>query len=295
MKISNSKKELARIISENGGWRDSAEFAWYGNQTKKGWFGISKPRYSPKQKSLQILRSHLAGSFPCRKPKNWHQTILSRAEYLHLYQAPNADGWIEWKGGECPVDVGSVVDVRQSNGLTYKARAANFHWNLITGSSCVVAYRLHKQANPEFCESVMRSIPEPEAKPTIEQLAADYHNAKDYADRKQQEADAAKVDADAKLKALELAGAALWLSVSPITKKQEPELVITDWRDLRAGDVIELTGSVNPCWEEHSGSEMTVKEVYRNQGDNDDQVDLLGGSGRWSLGGNSTWRFIRRP
>ena len=51
-------------------------------------------------------------------------------------------------------------------------------------------------AKPEFCESVMRSIPEPEAKPTIEQLAADYRNAKDYANRKQQEADAAKLVAE---------------------------------------------------------------------------------------------------
>lgn len=71
----------------------------------------------------------------------------------------------------------------------------------------------------------MRSIPEPTAKPTIEQLAADYRNAKDYAERKQQEADDAKVDEDAKLKALELAGEALGLLVSPITEKQEPGLV----------------------------------------------------------------------
>ena len=162
MKISNSKQELARIISENGGWRDGAEFAWYGNQTKKGWFGISKPRYSPKQKSLQILRPHLAGSFPCRKPKNWHQTILSRAEYLHLYP---------------------VLD-----------------------------------AKPEFCESVMRSIPEPEAKPTIEQLAADYRNTKDYADRKQQEAYAAKADVDAALAELIDAGEVIGLRVSPISE-----------------------------------------------------------------------------
>ena len=73
----------------------------------------------------------------------------------------------------------------------------------------------------------MRSIPEPEAKPTIEQLAADYRNAKVYADRKQQEADAAKADADEKLRVLEIAGEALGLLVTPITTKQEPELVIT--------------------------------------------------------------------
>lgn len=291
MKISKSKQELARIISENGGWRDSAEFAWYGNQTKKGWFGISKPRYSPKQKSLQILRPHLAGSFPCRKPKNWHQTILSRAEYLHLYPAPDADGWIEWKGGECPVDVGSVVDVRKSNGLTYKARAANFHWNLITGSSCVVAYRLHKHEKykPEFCESVMRSIPAPESKPTIEQLAADYRNAKDYANRKQQEADDARDDADAKLKTLEMAGEASGLIVTPITAKQEPELVITNRSQLELGDVIWLSDStVKENNELTPSGEYTVVKVGMIGVESDDQTIYPDFSTR-------EWRFIRRP
>ena len=186
MKISKSKQELARVISENGGWRNGAEFAWYGNQTKKGWFGISKPRYSPKQKSLQILRPHLAGSFPCRKPKNWHQTILSRAEYFHLYPAPDA--------------------------------------------------------KPEFCESVMRSIPEPIAKPTIEQLAADYRNAKDCAERKQQEADAAKVEADAKLAALVAAGKALGLVLSVereggAVTPMHPPLIAGDWRSWRQWEV----------------------------------------------------------
>ena len=51
-------------------------------------------------------------------------------------------------------------------------------------------------------------------KPTIEQLAADYRNAKDYAERKQQEADAAKADAEAKLAELVAAGKALGLDIS---------------------------------------------------------------------------------
>ena len=89
-----------------------------------------------------------------------------------------------------------------------------------------------KEVKPEFCESVMRSIPEPEsidglcakvteenkhqhidAKPTIEQLAADYRNAKDYAYRKQQEADTAKVNAEAKLTKLVAAGKVLGLVI----------------------------------------------------------------------------------
>ena len=237
MKISKSKQELARIISENGGWRNGAEFAWYGNQTKKGWFGISKPRYSPKQKSLQILRPHLAGSFPCRKPKNWHQTILSRAEYFHLYPATDA--------------------------------------------------------KPEFCESVMRSIPEPDEQvwtnpPSIEQLAADYRNAKDYAERKQQEADAAKADAEAKLKALELAGEAHGLLVTPITTKQDPELVITDLRDLQLGDEVEYLDGV---MKNKIGMVGTIDKFDHNSC-TDRFFRIKDG---YNFGWPTKWRFIRRP
>ena len=236
MKISKSKQELARIISENGGWRELAESAaqciggeisfWHDTATKQhggDWCG-----------------SYLGASddikFAGVKLPNWHQTILSRAEYFHLYPAPDA--------------------------------------------------------KPRFCESVMRSIPEPEAKPTIEQLAADYRNAKDYAERKQQEADTAKADAEAKLKALELAGEALGLLVSPINEKQQPELVITDWRDLRVGDRIWVgdSGYDNNC----PAGEYDIAD--RDHGDDDQPVGVMwSGRAHWPQIHERGWRFIRRP
>ena len=66
-----------------------------------------------------------------------------------------------------------------------------------------------------FLYPVSKTAPEPvaEAKPTIEQMAADYRNRKDYADRKQQEA-------EAKLAELVAAGRALGLvlGVAPAQK-----------------------------------------------------------------------------
>ena len=154
------------------------------------------------------------------------------------------------------------------------------------GGCNIIAYRRSKpeQAQPEFCKSVMRAIPEPTAKPTIEQLAADYRNAKDYAERKQQEADDAKADADARLKALEIAGEAIGLLVSPITAKQEPELVITDWRDLQAGDVISVSGK---WWE--PDSEYTVDE---NDGSRDAPIRV---GDYWAFINECSFKFIRRP
>ena len=154
MKISNSKKELARIISENGGWRNG-EFAAQDGDGSVGGYDV-KPEWNSLAKYW--WREAWGEWFMANKIKNHHQTVLSRAEYFHLYP---------------------VLD-----------------------------------AKPEFCESVMRPIPEPTAKPTIEQLAADYRNAKDYAERKQQEADAAKADADEKLAELVAAGGALGLVLS---------------------------------------------------------------------------------
>jgi len=293
MKISKSKQELALIISENGGWRNG-EFA-----AQDGDGGIGGYKVKPEWDSLAKYwwREASGQWFLANKIKNHHQTVLSRAEYFHLYQAPDANGWIEWKGGECPVDHGVMIDVRYRDGVVRKCMpalepVADYHdvmhqyWQNDGVDGDIIAYRLHKpeQSKPEFCESVMRSIPEPTAKPTIEQLAADYRNAKDYADRKQQEADAAKADADEKLRVLELAGEAHGLLVSPITAKQEPELVITDWRDLQAGDVISVSGK---WWE--PDSEYTVDE---NDGSRDAPIRV---GGYWALIGECSFKFIRRP
>jgi hypothetical protein len=252
MKISNSKKELARIISENGGWRNG-EFAAQDGDGEVGGYS-EKPQWSPAEKYW--FKGAVSIWFVTGKVANYYQTTLSRAEYFHLYPAPDDDGWIEWKGGECPVDHGVMIDVRYRDGVVRKCMpalepVADYHdvmhqyWQNDGIDGDIIAYRLHKpeQANPEFCDSVMRSIPDPESKPTIEQLAADYRNAKDYAERKQQEADAAKGDADAKLKVLELAGEVLGLLVSPINAKKEPEMVIS----VQVGDEAEcIKSNVSP-------------------------------------------------
>lgn len=231
MKISKSKKELARIISENGGWRDGCDFAV---QDKDSWvcFYEGRPTRCGDTWKDKGDCQYRFGFTQDNTLTNWHQSCLSHDEYLHLYPAPDADGWIEWNGGAAnPVEFGVLVDVKLANGEVLNRVSANSgaEWRHCWGDTNIIAYRLHKpeQAKPEFCESVMQSIPDPESKPTIEQLATNYRNAKDYAERKQREADDAKADADAKLKVLELAGESLGLKVSPITAKQEPELVTT--------------------------------------------------------------------
>lgn len=225
MKISNSKKQLAQIIHENGGWRDGAESAaqcikgeisfWHDTATKRrgeDWCG-------------SYLGSCEDIKFTGFKLTNWHQTILSRDEYFHLYP-------------------------------------------------------------------VAEAVPEPvaEARPTIEQLAADYRNRKDYADRKQQEADAAKAEAEAKLAELVAAGKALGLVLG--VAAPELGLVVTDWRDLQLGDRIWVgdSGYDNNCPE----GEYNI--VDRDEGDDDQPVGVMWrGVVQWPQIQNRGWRFVHRP
>lgn len=227
MKISNSKKELARIISENGGWRDGVEFSVStcdGVVIGSG----SKPRYTSKYgwvanggffEDRLKLRSYL---------KNWHQTIVSRDEYFHLYPVPDTDGWIEWNGGECPVDGDKLVVCKVRSGREWRdgkaIKARVLRWRHTGGIADIIAYRLHKPES-EIQSEIMGiaqvgDINVVESKPTIEQLSADYHNLLDFARRKQEEADDAKADTKAKLAELVAAGKVLGLvlSVAPVQK-----------------------------------------------------------------------------
>lgn len=228
MKISKCKKELARIISENGGWRNG-EFAAQDGDGLIGGYG-SKPEWNSLSKYW--WREAFDGWFLVNKIKNHHQTVLSRAEYSHLYPEHTET---EYKDGVKPTDPAKADDP---------------------------------------------------SKPTIEQLAADYRNKLDYANRKQDEADKANMESDAALAQLEDAIAEIGFAITPLAAtEKEPELSITNWRDLRVGDKIECVGYGHP---------HTIGVVERFDEISVDQnifVRHQNGDVSWPR----LWRFIRRP
>ncbi|MGL4755909.1 MAG: hypothetical protein ACRCXB_26425 [Aeromonadaceae bacterium] len=294
MKISNSKKELARIISENGGWRDGAKWSIQ-DSDKNVEFMTSRPEYMKSSGAWYAHASRIEAFKLDKLLPNWHQTILSREEYFHLYPAPDADGWIERSGGECPVDEGVIVDLKWSDGFELKAANPRaFRWQHLDSHANIIAYRLHKPEKQlgELCDKVTEENKHGhvDAKPTIEQLASDYRNSKDYADRKQEEADAAKADAEAKLAELVAAGKAIGLVLS--VAATEPELVITDWRDLRVGDHIWVgdSGDDNNCPE----GEYDIADIDDGDGNHPLGVMWRGGV-QWPQIHNRGWRFISRP
>lgn len=59
---------------------------------------------------------------------------------------PDDDGWIDWHGGECPVDLETVVDCIYTDGFkAFGTRARNLSWPLIGSSSDIAKYRIHTE------------------------------------------------------------------------------------------------------------------------------------------------------
>ena len=241
MKISNSKKELARIISENGG----------------------------------------GGNGGCA--------------------AQDGDGG----GGECPVERESLVDYKLlSGGVCANGDAAG---NLIwrhgeVGTSSIIAYRLHKPEQVETVEynylGVVYTGPVQsefvvDEKPTLDKLLQDWRNADDFAKRRQAEADEAAAMRDERWGAVQVRAGEMGVAVGRCDGMVDAsELVITDWRNLLVGDIVEIVGSENERWLRFKGVELFVSRtgaserglVFRSL-DGDE----------WGHGGNTNWRFIRRP
>lgn len=54
------------------------------------------------------------------------------------------DGWIEWKGGERPVDAEQMIEIRTRAGFLNIARARFFRWDVSCLPTDIIAYRIVK-------------------------------------------------------------------------------------------------------------------------------------------------------
>lgn len=69
---------------------------------------------------------------------------ITREQYEAALAAKN-DGWIEWGGGECPVDAGKMVDVIFGYGGRKSTNIADcWRWNHNGTDSDIIAYRLRQ-------------------------------------------------------------------------------------------------------------------------------------------------------
>ena len=210
---------------------------------------------------------------------------------VHFYKTkPLKSGDTYWNASGCIAYSGIELD----------SLCRNWHQTIVTreqyaeavaGAAMTPAAQQETQPSHEYCASVMRQMPNN----TIEQLTADYHAKAAEADRLQAVADEALKAADDALLALEKAGELLGLVISIDTKPKHPvepeQPIITDWRDLRVGDVVEHI--------EDNGGDLRIGSIGKISEVDEEciNVDYEGWEG-YSYGVPDDlhkFKFIRRP
>lgn len=100
--------------------------------------------------------SDYCSGFKLEKCDDWITDVVTKQQYEAAIAASKAvvghDGWIEWAGGECPVDSDEIVEVKYRKPNQYQFnndRAGDYIW-LHTGSDGdIIAYRLQQPTKSE--------------------------------------------------------------------------------------------------------------------------------------------------
>ena len=91
----------------------------------------------------RIALSYSIDSGECGIATDRLTAIITRSQYESAL-AEN-DGWIEWGGGECPVDLHSMLDVKYlGGGINKNVKAGGQMWSHARHFGDIIAYRLHK-------------------------------------------------------------------------------------------------------------------------------------------------------
>lgn len=87
---------------------------------------------------------------------DWSTAIITREQYEAALASKN-EGWIEWGGGNCPVEKGTLIDVKHRDGEIYQNKPAmgenNSRWSHFGSHGDIIAYRLHKPQEAEQAKS----------------------------------------------------------------------------------------------------------------------------------------------
>lgn len=75
------------------------------------------------------------------------RSTIGKVEAEMVEEKPDADGWIKWKGGKCPLPNGTIVDVRFGYGGEILSRIwpvelYRWSWSCYGDSHDIVAYRI---------------------------------------------------------------------------------------------------------------------------------------------------------
>ena len=128
-------KELPRL----GGWPE----------------GVDVVRQNCKGQLLEI-DSDYCSDFKLEKCDDWITDVVAKQQYESALSASKSvvghDGWIQWAGGECPVDSDAIVEVKCRHPSSHQFnndRAGDFYWSHDGLGYDIIAYRLQQPTKSE--------------------------------------------------------------------------------------------------------------------------------------------------
>lgn len=148
---------LVKELPERGGWPEGALNA---TQDKDGEVCFSAGAIPEFGYAAWEGGDWYGNEFHTIRASDYDTAIITREQYESALAASKDvvghDGWIQWAGGDCPVDSDAIVEVkyRWHNQHQYNNdRAGDFYWSHTGSNGDIIAYRLHKPQQEEQPEA----------------------------------------------------------------------------------------------------------------------------------------------
>ena len=163
--MNNSNKTLLQILVEelpnNGGWPRGCHAITQDSDKAINTYDSADGLETNEYGTWRWLESWInycitAKDAPCLA-SDYATAIITRDQYEAALAASKAavghNGWIDWLGGECPVDSDEIVEVkyRKPSPLHFNNnRAGDFAWSHTGSNGDIIAYRIvnHNEAQP---------------------------------------------------------------------------------------------------------------------------------------------------
>ena len=163
--MTKKKRELIEILLDNVKPEDWPEDAKYAAQDKYSaahgknkvmFYVCAEPKIIDRE-PYTYFNGQVLGD-PIQLPElcnNWNKTIVHRDEFMKRWDERNpvddSDGWIQWNGGEMPVEKGTLIDVKYRDGsMTSEVFYTcdnefrySRNWCRLYSEKDIIAYRLH--------------------------------------------------------------------------------------------------------------------------------------------------------
>lgn len=265
---------------EGFSWPDNAKFADFGSGGSFVFFRLHEPK---------ALRGSFDGGYIDGSlvdtgvvHPDWRNSLITREQF------DSVDGWVRNDGNEPVSGVSGYcrVDVKHENGIIDLGFSSDgYEWDWQGDNEYrIVAWRYHKPTK----ETEMKDT---EAfQPPIHETYYRYKKQRETTADARKALEASMETEDKLLDQIKAWNLEYGFDIRALDESDEvpdvePELVITDWRDLRVGDEIWWSGGAGFSSGQYIISEVSKKGVSVTTWKGQSWLDVL----------NTAWKFIRRP